>query len=243
MREHMKRMQGQPLRPLLRAAGSPLLACVLGLLWLPASACDPQAAASARQTIVLFDYSGAEQGEAQNQYSSFKGALRDKATVWVDELADLSEVAPFLGDLGLGGPFPDTLTRTSDVKEYWRRNQALELLRGSIFPVDGSFSVMSRIYLGELSGGLGSTSVLVSLPISPNEFGNANDSHSLVTYYALAMEAKRLQCSPGVVVGLLSRAREKAADLDRRDIGDPEIERVRQAIEAELATARQGNPP
>lgn len=239
----MNRPPGRPLRPLLPAAAGPLLVCLLGLLSLPASACDSQAAAGARQTIVLFDYSGAEQGEAQNQYSRFKGVLRDKTIVWGDELADLSEAAPFLGDLGLGGPFPDTLTRPSDVKEYWRRNQALELLRGSVFPVDDSFSVTSRIYLGELSGGLGSTSVSVSLPISPDEFGNANDSHSLVTYYALAMEAKRLQCAPGVVVGLLGKAREKAADLDRRNMGDPEIQRIRQAVEAELAAATQGNSP
>jgi hypothetical protein len=241
----MNRPPGPSRRPLLRAAGTSLLVFALGLLSLPAFACDSPAA-SARQTIVLFDYSGAEQGEARNQYSLFKGALRDKITVWFDELADLRPAAPFLGDLGLhprSGPLPDTLAGPSDLEEYWRRNQALELLRGGVVPGNGNFSVRSRIYLGELSGELGSTSVSVSLPISGNEFANANDSHSLVTYYALAMEAKRLQCAPGVVVGLLGKAREKAADLERRNMGDPEIQRIGRAIEAELATATQGNPP
>jgi hypothetical protein len=221
---------------------------MLCLLSSPASACDPQAASGGpRRTIVLFDYSGAEQGEAKNQYSLFKGALRDKMTVWFEELSDLRRGAPFLDDLRLhpqgGISLPDSLAGPGDVEEYWRRNQALEILRGGILPSDGGFSVQTRIYLGDLSGRLGSTSVSVRLPIASSEFGNASDSHSLVTYYALAMEAKRLKCHSGVVVGLLSKASEIAADLVRRNMGDPEIDRMRHAIDTELRAATQGGTP
>lgn len=244
----MTRSPGPDRCPVLRCARGPLLCVVLGLLLAPALACDPQAAGGApRRTIVLFDYSGAEQGEAKNQYSLFKGALRDKMAVWFEELADLRRGAPFLDDLKLhpqgGSSLPDTLAGPRDVEEYWRRNQALELLRGGVLPRNGSFSVQSRIYLGELKGGLASTSVSVGLPIVSSEFANASDSHSLVTYYALAMEAKRLHCPPGVVVGLLGKAREKATDLVRRKMGDPEIERIGHAIDAELKTATQRGTP
>lgn len=244
----MMQSLGRARHPMLRSTGGWLLAGALGLLLPAALACDLQAAGGGpRRTIVLFDYSGAEQGEAKNQYSLFKGALRDKMTVWLEELADLRSGAPFLDDIRLhpqgSASLPDTLAGPRDVEEYWRRNRALELLRGGVLPGDGSFSVQSRIYLGDLRGGLGSPSVAVSLPIAGSEFANASDSHSLVTYYALAMEAKRLGCPSGVVVGLLGRAREKAADLVRRNMGGPEIERIGRVIDAELTTATQRGTP
>jgi hypothetical protein len=230
-------------RLFLRAASAACAILLFGPMSAATTACD---SAPVRNTIVLFDYSGAEHGEARNQYSLFKAALRDKIQVWFDELAELRSSAPFLRDLTLhpaGGPLPDTLAGPADVEKYWRSTRALELLRGGILPDNGSYSVKSRIYLGELSAGLGSTSVSVSLPITAGEFANANDSHSLVTYFALAMEAKRLNCPPGVRVGLLGKALEKAADLTRRNMGDAEIERVVNAIEAELETAMAGQTP
>ena len=225
-----------------------LLSLALVTWFVPASACDSQAMGVApRGTVVLFDYSGAEQGEARNRYSLFKGVLRDKMAVWFEELGDLRRVAPFLGELKLhprgNASLPDTLAGPGDVEEYWRRNPALELLRGGVISQNGTFSVQSRIYLGDFKGGLEPASVSVRLPIVSSEFANASDSHSLVTYYALAMQAKSLHCSSGIIVGLLNKAREKAVDLARRKMADPEIERVSRAIDVELRAATRGANP
>ena len=193
-----------------------------------------------RLTIVLFDYSGAEQGEAKNQFSRFKGLLRDKIMVWSEELGQLRQGAPFLEHLALfpsdSGPLPDTLANLSDVHNYWDRMHALELLRGIVQPGNDTFFVQSRIYLGDLKGTLPKPSVAMTLPITAREFANASDSHSLVTYYALAMEAKRLQCPSGIMVELLSRAKEKAADLRKRGMADPDINSIITAVDAALGS-------
>jgi len=97
---------------------------------------------------------------------------------------------------------------------------ALQLLRGRVWAGEKPgqpYRVESLIYIGSLRGSFPHAEVVVKLPIKPEQVPTTNDSHSAVTYFALAMEARRLKCDPAVSIGLLGKARSAIKDIRRRD--------------------------
>jgi hypothetical protein len=204
-----------------------------------------------RVQIPFFQYSGTEVGEARNQFSRFQGIIKVKLTALIDELQhpagddespSVSEFPrhsfTYFEKLGIqlpgGEPIKDTLT-TTDKREYWEVTNALELLRGTLWP-GTPYYVTSEIYIGELRGSFPRNEVLVRLSIEPEMVPTTNDTHSLVTYYVLAMDARRLKCDPALVDYFLSRAWSILQDLKGRRpglIGD--LAAMEAALSKELA--------
>jgi hypothetical protein len=61
------------------------------------------------------------------------------------------------------------------------------------------------------------------------------DSHSIVTFYALAVDAERRHCDRAVAIALLNSLNEKVSDLKRRGGPlDPGVELVATAARARL---------
>jgi hypothetical protein len=193
-----------------------------------------------RLKVSLFRYAGSEEGEPRLHFSRFRGILRDKITVLVEELTGASSKFGYLKDLTLEPPgndgLPDKLGSEAAVQKYWAGSRSLILLRGSIVPEkDKSYSAQTRIFLGDLRGSMPHPSLAVRLPINEEQFANTSDSHSLTIYYALAMDAARLGNEPAHVMTLLSRAQDKIRDLSRRGSLPPAVIEVQRAVERAIA--------
>ncbi len=204
----------------------------------------------ARQHIVLFKYHGTVTDEANNHFSLFQGILRVKLRTLIEELqaSTITESTPqgytiqnqnalaYLNDLGLylpgGSPAQDTLTTLNKTHKYWNDAEALELMRGMMIKED-PYIANSEIYIGSLSGCYNKRSVNVSLPVQPESVPSTNDSHSLVTIYALAMDALRLNRDMSIVKALLAQATSILKDLKRRHNGQllGDLEKLENAIE------------
>lgn len=207
-----------------------LLGCACGVH--VASACDAQVdPLGPRFRIQFFQYAGAEDGEARNQNSRFRAVISDKVIAWSEELRGPTANAA-LPELELIAAGADTLTSATALQQYWLQTHSLELFKGVLEPAErGGYGVRSRIYLGDLGAPLQTKSVLVSMKIAATEMANTMDAHSIVTYFALAMDLQRRRCDRAVVAGVLSKVQEKLADLKRRGSVDPVLTPINQATD------------
>lgn len=202
-----------------------------------APACDPAIdPLGPRAKVYLFDYGGAESADARDRHSQFQAAMLDKAERWGEELSRLGVGADYLEQLQVIKSGKDALAgKPALVGRYWRDSHALQLMSGIVDGESGQYSVRSRMYLGELRGGLESPSLIVGMPIAASQFGNVMDSHSIVTFYALAVDAERRRCDPAVAIALLNSLNEKVSDLKRRGGPlDPGVELIATAARARL---------
>jgi hypothetical protein len=199
--------------------------------------CDPAVdPLGPRAKVYLFDYGGAESPDARNRFSQFQSAMLDRAERWAEELSLLGVGADYLRELQVIKAGPDTLAGSpAQVRDYWTRSHALQLMSGIVDGADGQFSVRSRMFIGDLRGSLDSSSLVVGMPIVASQFGNIMDSHSVVTYYALALDAIRRRCDRAVAIALLNSVDEKVTDLRRRGGPlDPGVEQVARAAKAKI---------
>ena len=179
--------------------------------------------AKARVKIPLFQYGGALTGEAQNKYSSFQTLLTRKLTVLIRELQKDRADLDYLESLGIylpeGKPLVDDLLTPAKRQEYWLGSRSLELLRGEITKTENYYIVLSDIYIGDLGAELGRKEIVISLPIVAELVPHTNDTHSLITYYLLAMDAKQLDCEMPLINHYMSKAWSVYLDLAKRENG------------------------
>ena len=190
-----------------------------------------QSQSTARYVVKVAPYGGAVVGDAQNQLSRFIDILQDKARLWKADVATLAPEAPFLRKFTLSLDPTEVMKGqpiTADqAYDFWLNvPNTLEVLYGAVFDSPGQYIVQSSMHLGDLERKSTPTVIQVTLVLQSSEIGTANDSHSLVIYYALGLQARQLQCTSSVVAALLSRANEKAADLLGRRLTANERERV-----------------
>jgi hypothetical protein len=172
----------------------------------------------------------------QEQFQSFRGIIEKK----IDTLkGDFPSQYIYTQDIHL----EDVEKKPSDIEGFWRETGSLAVLSGMVFPQNQKSYVKSTFYLYDLKGNLGSDSVTLDLVIEPEEYGATQDTHSIVTLYALAMDAKRLGYTSDVVSRFLSRAYEISSSLpEPARKGD--IVRVIEAIKREADSLNpQGRQP
>jgi hypothetical protein len=179
-----------------------------------------------RLIVPLFQYLPTDPAST-SQFELFRSVLSTKLSALADEAsAALSPSgapqAEFPGRLELylrkGRPLEDTLEDPAQRRLYWDKSNSLELLRGRVWlGTSGKpHVVQSDIYIGDLRGAFPRSDVVVKLAIDPDEVSTTNDSHSVVTYFALAMEARRLGCDQAISRNLLARAKSILQDIRRR---------------------------
>jgi hypothetical protein len=97
----------------------------------------------------------------------------------------------------------------NDIKSLWQSESALEVMNGLIEERPDGYWVTSKIFIGDLGhvgSYFGSEEVTVHLRVSGEEYNSIVDSHSLVTLFALAMDAMRLRMPPNYTISLLAEA-------------------------------------
>jgi hypothetical protein len=213
---------------------------LVAALAIPGSAANPPDPLGHRLKLSFFQYAGTQQGESRISFGRFKGILRDKMTVLVEELPPLQQRYGYLNNLSLEPPgdegLEDRLTTENAAYNYWYQSRSLMLFRGTIFSdSNGGYSAQSRLYLGDLRGDVPHPSIAVRLPIKSEDIPTTNDAHSLMVYYALAQDAMRMADDRSQVIALLSSAESKIRDLKAQQAFTPEFAAVEAAIERNLS--------
>lgn len=93
----------------------------------------------------------------------------------------------------------------ADAERYWKETRSLQLLQGMCWPKGGDVYVHSQVFLGDLSGSL-VTPFPIEFKVSPEEFSQTKDIHSVLILYALAQEAHAKGLNTNVVADYLSEA-------------------------------------
>jgi len=206
-------------------------------------------ASSPKNEVALFQYEGVSEGALSSaKFGVFRGILKDKISNLKREmLQGETHGFDYLEDVYVNYRNKDTFTRPEGINR-WLKNQAsvLCLLRGTIVSDDNiTYLVKSNFHLGELKGAFPYDVVKITLPVISSEFGNTQDSHSLVILYALAMDAKRLGQDKSTIARFLTAANNKMADIKRRsgalsgDLAD--LERALMEATSELLGDDDGN--
>jgi|ERR1043165_8546683 hypothetical protein len=135
------------------------------------------------------------------------------------------------------GPLTPSMQEMSD---FWNSRHALELVRGQVDSGTQPLTVHSVVFLGDLAPNPQRTALRLDVRITPADFARTSDSYSVVTLYALARDAQRLNQPPDVVASFLSEARATAQQIDdpANDLAD-----IKAAIDATLNSLRGGAVP
>jgi len=161
--------------------------------------------------ISLFQYSG-ECENLSDTYATFESILSRKARSLrgmfpgdsrYDYLAALS-VIPTGQPMQMG---------TEAVERYLQQTRSLQALAGSCFHRNGNNFMLSEIFLGHLHGFL-SEPFVADLPVTPEEFQETTDLHTVSMLYALAQDARDHQLGQDIVISFLAHAREIAEQLN-----------------------------
>jgi hypothetical protein len=232
------------------AAGLPLAAALASTGVLAASAemtCSD--IVRARSVVFIGRYGGAQTGEPVNQFSNFLLFLTDRVEVWRESLTSIASRAPFLRNL--------TVMKEKDVTKFegltadeayqaWKSvEDRLQVLYGTVSQINGRYVITTRVHLGDLEKRSAPTSVVISLPMDEATIGATNDAHTFITYYSLALEARKIGCPLSISIELLTRARETGIDLQRRIPHDREVKRVAGEVDSllkELSSPGQRPP-
>ena len=202
---------------------------------------------NARIKILLLRYGGTKQGKAINQYSNFITAITNRLNsigpAMQNFVTDEPEAFMYLDDLEVEPQDTDPTLSASGRHIYWEKTGSLELLRGNLLPGSPHFSVQSHIFIGDLRGRYPHKEVVVKLPLLDEKGPPMLDSHSVVTLYALAMDASAFDCD-WLKWRLLEAAFSALMDLKNQEDGlKGDLIELEQAINCEMAQIQKALSP
>lgn len=219
----------------LPAIGMPkatLLACWLAALPV---AVHP---AGERLDIAVAKYSGRDE-----HFQLFRASLKDWMIAQADELSSAYPDVKYLARLRLIDKNQNAFPSAADLERYWKESDVLQIFEGRISAeASNQYFVQSRIYLGELRGELPQRSILIEAPFAIREYADTRDSHVAVLFYALAMDAERVDPRRRVLIAsLLKVSKDKLRDVSGRNNGrlTQELLRLQGAVDKAEARLRQ----
>lgn len=193
-----------------------------------------------RIELRMFKYYGAESGPAQDKFSLFYQILIEKLKHIQDEANSPDVDTKYLDKLKIIPDFTKLELPPKEIdklKAIWDSVPALFLLSGALDLEGTTYYVDSSIYWGGLKPAGLHDYIYARMPVTPAGQRNALDTHSLITFFALAMDAKRRGCHSSVVLHLLEHAEEKAKDLERRNELDGDLVKLKAFIEDQIASS------
>ncbi len=211
--------------------------------WCPLSEPALHANENSRLEVTVFKYYGGETEKLEPGFEQFKGILDNKLRNMVQEFLSRGEDYAYLSSLKLH--FTDQFCPSSldGRRQYMAKTTSLELLSGTVFLIKDTPVIQSTVHFSKIDDPLSESSINIVLKVVPEEFRPARDSHSMVTLFALAMDAKRMNKSTDIIVSYLSKAYSIAADMDLEQY--PALELLKERIEKKLESYRKngGNNP
>jgi hypothetical protein len=195
-------------------------------------------------SIPIYPYPGLTR-EVSERSSFLRAILRDKLRMLGYRFKGLPE-GEYLERLSVSEILTEGPSNTAEVRRLLVDDSALEVMYGIIVQrPDGFYWALDHVFVGELGtmfDYLGSEELSFELRLSEDEYGSIADGHSLVTLYALAIDAKRLNMPRAHVVKLLSEAVDVFADIERHAKFshhlDGDARRTRDAVDKALRRPR-----
>src|SRR5258708_2624472 len=162
--------------------------------------------------IALFPYIGDPVA-----FSQFNMVIAKKFRIMSDSLTGRG--LPDIGDIDLL-PLHGKLDTPQKQANYMSQNPYLSLWQGVIQKPGATAKAVSYIYLCPFKGPLSTAEVTLSLPIIADDGANKLYTHSIVTFYALAMNAIASKCPANVPKAYLDQALASFENLKSRGVKD-----------------------
>lgn len=181
-----------------------------------------------RTTINVVKYGGEDK-----EYNQFLTILKQRAMKLVETYGQ-KEGYDYLRDL-----YIERTGSPNDFEAFWRDNNSLQVLNSSTKRVNNRLAVSSDIYLFALRGKLPQNSIVLEQMLSTDDFKLTRDTYTMITLYALAMDAKRMNRPSNVIASYLRDAEEIAQDIPKKAMkGDLSL--LIKAIRAEAHALKKG---
>ena len=125
----------------------------------------------------------------------------------------------------------------SDYEKVWRDTLSLALLNSSTEKRGSKILLTSDAYLYDLKGSLPRNHIVLEQLYSTSDYRRTRDTYAALTYYALAMDAKRMGLGAYIVTRYLQEAYSLSKDIRPRDEND-EVALLIGAIQSELKSLK-----
>jgi hypothetical protein len=160
----------------------------------------------ARDTITVVKLDGEDK-----EYEQFMSILKQRVRK-IFEAYDQKDEFKYLVDLNIKkAGLPNSF------KKAWEDSDAILILNSALRRDGKDIYVASDVYLFEIKGSLKDNSIGLEQMVSTDKFRVTRDTYSMIMYYALAMDAKRMNRPPNVIAEYLSRAEEISKDIKIKD--------------------------
>lgn len=147
----------------------------------------------------------------QKEFDSFRKILKDRVREFREEFGKRDGFS-YINDLRIkeaGIP--------KNFEAFWRTEDSSLVLSYSVASQKNDrIFVASEIYLYELKGKLARNQITIEQEYSTHDFRFSRDVHSMVTLYALAMDAKRRRLPSYVILEYLQKAYAILNDIPQR---------------------------
>lgn len=169
--------------------------------------------------IYMWRYSGSDQTpQRQAMMETFRSIIQDKIDTIRSTVASDPDGVAYLGQLKISFAHQDEAL--SDAQAAWVADNALMILSGIVNPPAAGApqdSVTTSVYIGDLGRPpltpLDRAKFTVPLVVSSGEMGRIQDTHSLLTLYALTLDAVRTGQPNATLARLLAEAKNIAVNL------------------------------
>ena len=182
-----------------------------------------------RLRVSIFKHGGTDSATGKDAFGHLVELFRDRLITIRERLTEgsdkdrkyLARLADCLIEQGLSAD--DELSQ-----QYLQDTHSLELISGALFIEQQTVFARSQVFLGDVGGTM--RRIPIEMKVSRNSFGSMRDLFSLVTIYALIMDAKRLNMPVAVRLDYAQKALAILKDITPKT---EQIERLKNILRHE----------
>lgn len=190
-----------------------------------------------RLRVSVFKHGGAESDAGRDAYTQLQALIADRLMAITEQLNDdpNSGTADMAYLSRLTSCFIDQPLSTDEhaTQSYLDGTHSLELISGAIFREHSSVHAQSRVYFGPLGGEI--KQVPIEMAVSRDAFTSLKDMFSVVTLYALTMDAKRLNKPKALQLRYLQEALTIIKDIKQQS---KQISRLHAILQREASNLK-----
>jgi hypothetical protein len=186
--------------------------------------------------ITLFNYSG-QCPDLSQAFDTFETLIRSKANSLRRMFSAEDKRFDYLSGLSVVRTGDEFTLNSDAAHDYWQQTGSLQLLAGLCVPTSAGEVMRSQIFFGDLKGKLPAEPFMAELAVSPDEFSDTRDIHTVSILYALAQEARKRELGQDVVIEYLAEAHTIASQMNLNS-----GKQLLEAIDESLAEVKAPKP-
>ena len=189
-----------------------------------------------RLRVSVFKHGGTESDAGKDAFTQLQALIADRLVNITERLNDTYAGTIDMAYLSrLTSCFIDQQLGTDEhaIQSYLDGTHSLELISGALFREHSSVHAQSRVYFGPFGGEI--KQVPIEMAVSRASFTSLKDIFSVVTLYALAMDAKRLNKSKSLQLHYLQEALTILKDIKQQS---KQIRRLNTILQREASNLK-----